>query len=107
MDFELEKKLFEKSAPYPFHDFMHYESGFWHLTGYASNYYTYMWSLVIAKDIDGAFAKAGYMNAKTAAKYRETILSRGGEKDAADLVKDFLGRQFSFDAFDAWLAGKD
>ena len=28
----------------------------------------------------------------------------GGRKDAADLVADFLGRPYSFDAWAAWLA---
>ena len=28
----------------------------------------------------------------------------GGRKDAAELVEDFLGRPYSFDAFEAWLA---
>ncbi|MDQ1218148.1 hypothetical protein QE411_003003 [Microbacterium arborescens] len=29
----------------------------------------------------------------------------GGSRDAADLVADFLGRPYSFDAYRAWLAG--
>jgi thimet oligopeptidase len=28
----------------------------------------------------------------------------GGRRDAADLVADFLGRPYSFDAWQAWLA---
>jgi len=32
------------------------------------------------------------------------VLAPGGQKDAADLVADFLGRPYSVDAFAAWLA---
>ena len=69
-------------------------------------YYTYMWSLVIAKDIVSAFKIHGMMNKDLSMKYRHTILEPGGSKDASDLVKDFLGRDYSFDAFKQWLEGK-
>jgi thimet oligopeptidase len=36
-------------------------------------------------------------------RYRDRILAAGGSKDAADLVADFLGRPYNFDAFEAWL----
>jgi len=38
------------------------------------------------------------------AEDRDRVLARGGEKDAADLVADFLGRPFTFDSYAAWLA---
>ena len=44
------------------------------------------------------------MNATTATRYRDTILAAGGSKDAAELLQDFLGRPYRFDAFEAWLA---
>jgi thimet oligopeptidase len=31
------------------------------------------------------------------------VLAQGGRKDAADLVEDFLGRPYSFEAFKTWL----
>jgi thimet oligopeptidase len=31
------------------------------------------------------------------------VLVPGGSKDAADLVKDFLGRPYGFEAFHEWL----
>ena len=71
--------------------------------GYSAIYYTYMWSLVIAKDLLSEFERDGLLNSKTARRYRDTILSPGGSKPAAELVRDFLGRPFSFDAFEAWL----
>ena len=76
---------------------------FGHLDGYSALYYTYMWSLVIAKDVFGEFRRAGIMDAATAARYRREVLEPGGARPAADLVRSFLGRPFSFDAFAAWL----
>jgi thimet oligopeptidase len=67
-------------------------------------YYTYMWSLVIAKDMLSAFEHDGLMDAETTRRYRDCVLAPGGTKDAADLVRDFLGRQYSFDAFEKYLA---
>ncbi len=62
-----------------------------------------MWSLVIAKDLLSKFEQDGMLNTKTARRYRETILEPGGSKKAAELVQDFLGRPYSFEAFEAWL----
>ncbi|UYO97041.1 Zn-dependent oligopeptidase [Microbacterium sp. M28] len=83
----------------------HFQAGFGHLTSYSSGYYTYMWSLVIAKDLFSAFDPADLFAPEVAGRYRDEVLARGGSADAADLVASFLGRPYSFDAFGAWLAG--
>jgi thimet oligopeptidase len=31
------------------------------------------------------------------------VLAAGGSRDAADLVSDFLGRPYGFEAFERWL----
>ncbi len=80
-------------------------TSFGHLAGYGSAYYTYMWSLVIAKDLFSAFDPDDLFDPEVAGRYRDTILAQGGRKDAADLVADFLGRPYRFDAYAAWLAG--
>ncbi|MFS0713051.1 M3 family metallopeptidase [Microbacterium sp. 2P01SA-2] len=82
----------------------HTYAGFGHLTGYGACYYTYQWSLVIARDLLSAFDD-DLMDPAVATRYRERILEPGGSRDAADLVADFLGRPYSFDAYRAWLAG--
>ncbi len=81
----------------------HFYASFGHLEGYSSAYYTYMWSLVIAKDLLSAFDPGDLLNADVASRYRDRILAPGGSRDAARLVEDFLGRPFTFDAFVAWL----
>lgn len=81
----------------------HFHASFGHLEGYTSGYYTYMWSLVIAKDLFSAFDGDNLLETEAAHRYRDRILAAGGSKDAADLVEDFLGRPYAFDAFEAWL----
>jgi thimet oligopeptidase len=81
----------------------HFHAAFGHLVGYSSGYYTYMWSLVIAKDLFSAFDRENLYDEEIATRYRTRILEPGGRKDAADLVEDFLGRPFGFDSFATWL----
>jgi thimet oligopeptidase len=97
-------ELQERYAPTSWVAGTHMFANFGHLGGYSSAYYTYMWSLVIAKDMFSAFDPDDLFAPEVAARYRDRILARGGEKDAADLVADFLGRPFTFDAYAAWLA---
>ena len=82
----------------------HFHTGFGHLEGYTSAYYTYMWSLVIAKDLFSAFDPDDLFATDVATRYRDSILAAGGSKDAADLVRDFLGRPYDTAAFEAWLS---
>ena len=97
-------ELQERYSPYAFIDGTHFFANFGHLGGYSSAYYTYMWSLVIAKDLFSAFDPDDLFAADVAARYRDRVLALGGTKDAADLVADFLGRPYTFDAYAAWLA---
>jgi thimet oligopeptidase len=82
----------------------HMHCSFGHLDGYGSGYYTYMWSLVIAKDLFSAFDADDLFAVDVARRYRDRVLAMGGRKDAADLVADFLGRPYSFESWAAWLA---
>lgn len=81
----------------------HFHASFGHLEGYGSGYYTYMWSLVIAKDLFSAFDENDLFAPEVANRYRDRVLAAGGSKDAKDLVEDFLGRAYTFDAFERWL----
>jgi Zn-dependent oligopeptidase len=97
------RELQEQYDLFPFVDGTHFHASFGHLVGYTSAYYTYMWSLVIAKDLMSGFDRADLFNADTARRYRDAILAAGGRKDAAELVEDFLGRPYSFEAYEKWL----
>jgi thimet oligopeptidase len=81
----------------------HFFAAFGHLEGYGSGYYTYMWSLVIAKDLFSAFDRDDLFATDVAVRYRDRVLAAGGSKDAADLVEDFLGRPYGFESFQRWL----
>jgi len=81
----------------------HFHTSFGHLEGYGSGYYTYMWSLVIAKDLFSAFDPADLFDTEVSYRYRDRVLAAGGSKDAADLVADFLGRAYDFGSFESWL----
>ena len=96
-------ELQERYSPFRYLDGTHMFAAFGHLGGYSSAYYTYAWSLVIAKDLFSAFDPDDMFDPQVARRYRDRILAPGGSRDAADLVQDFLGRPYTFDAYAAWL----
>ena len=96
-------ELQRRYTPFRHVDGTYLQESFGHLDGYSAIYYTYMWSLVIAKDLFGEFARAGSMDRATARRYRRTVLEPGGSRPAAELVRDFLGRPSGFEAYRAWL----
>jgi len=100
------RQLAEKRLPrflFDYIDGTHFYASFGHLEGYTSAYYTYMWSLVISKDLFSAFDRNRLFDTAVAYRYRDEILAAGGRSDAADLVANFLGRPYSFEAFGRWL----
>jgi thimet oligopeptidase len=103
---QLSAQLQEKYTPYKYVPGTYFHESFGHLDGYSAVYYTYMWSLVIAKDMFSAFnAQGDIMKPEMAAKYRHAVLEPGGSKPAAKLVEDFLGRPYSFKPYETWLNG--
>jgi thimet oligopeptidase len=105
---EAMKKLQEKYSPFrhEHRDGTYFQLAFGHLEGYSAAYYTYVWSLVIAKDLETEFQKHGYLDPATTMKYRKTVLEPGGSKPAAELVEDFLGRPYGFEAYREYLDAK-
>ena len=67
----------------------HMQTSFGHLDGYSAVYYTYMWSLVIAKDLFSQFDRNQLLAPAIAGKYRDTVLAPGGSKPAAALRTRF------------------
>jgi peptidyl-dipeptidase Dcp len=67
--------------------------------GYASAYYSYMWSEVLDADAFAAFDETGdVFDPATAAKLREHIYAAGGSRDPADAYRAFRGRLPTVDA---------
>ena len=61
--------------------------------GYASGYYSYMWSEVMDADAFKAFEESGdIFNRELAKKLHDYIYSAGGTQDPADAYKAFRGR---------------
>ena len=104
VDFDaLIKSLQARLDPFTPVEGVHFEDTFTHLTGYASNYYTYVLDKVIAIDFFSQFDKNSLLDGPTAMRYRHTVLEPGATKPAADLVKDFLGRPQNMDALKVWM----
>jgi thimet oligopeptidase len=93
-------------TPIPTMPDTHMQTAFGHLDGYSAYYYTYLWSLVIAKDMFSRFNHDNLLDPTVAKRYRDMVLAPGGSKPAKALVHEFLERDYDFKAFDEWLAGK-
>src|ERR1700682_2149620 len=77
----------------------HEIAAFVHLAGYSSAYYTYLWDKVIAEDFFNKFDRNDLLAPEIALRYRSTVLEKTGSMPANDLVKSFLGRTQTMDAF--------
>ncbi len=95
----------EKYMPWPYVEATHRQASMAHLANrnYASGYYMYMWSLVIAKDFFSRFDQKDLLAPRIAHEFREKVLQVGGTKPASAIVEDFLGRPFNANAWGAWL----
>ena len=61
--------------------------------GYAAGYYAYIWSEVLdANTVDWIKAHGGLTRAN-GDRFRQTLLSRGGSRDALQLFRDFAGHE--------------
>ena len=84
---------------YPFKEVNHLASFGHMLGGYDAGYYGYLWAEVIGDDLFSRFEEEGVLSSSVGRDYREKILSPGGSKDANELVKDFLGRDWNNKSF--------
>ena len=83
-----------------------FPSSFSHIaSGYAAGYYGYMWSEVIALDMLSPF-KRDMLDPKVGRRFREIILAQGGQEEEMSLVRRFLGREPSNEAFFAEITGR-
>ncbi len=59
--------------------------------GYSAGYYSYIWSEVMDADTVEWFKENGGMTRENGDHFRNTLLSRGGSKEALELFRDFRG----------------
>jgi thimet oligopeptidase len=84
---------------FPAPDDTYWQAGFGHLFGYDAGYYGYKWSEVFADDMFTRFEAAGPLDQALGREYRAAVLERGGAVDGDVLVRDFLGREPTSEAF--------
>jgi thimet oligopeptidase len=99
-------KNLESATPLGSVDETMFPASFNHIaSNYAAGYYGYMWSQVLALDMLSQF-KRDMLDARVGARYRDTILSQGGQVEEMQMVRKFLGREPSSEAFFAEITGK-
>lgn len=59
--------------------------------GYAAGYYAYIWSEVLDANTVDWIKQNGGLKRENGDRFRDTLLSRGGSKDASQLFVDFTG----------------
>ncbi len=84
----------------PFHEGTFSLAGFGHLMGgYDAGYYGYLWARVFGDDMFNRFEAEGVTSPAVGQAYRREILEPNGARDAAELLRAFLGREPSSEAF--------
>jgi len=97
------REIRTRFSPYTFVDGNRMYAAFTHLPDYGSKYYTYVLDKVIAIDFYAQFDRDHPLDGPAAARYRHNVIDPGATRPAAQLVRDFLGRPQSMDAFKTWL----
>jgi thimet oligopeptidase len=93
------RATYHATLPFEFPtDEVHPEASFMHLSGYASAYYTYPWSQVIAADLVSRFG-SNPLDPSIGRQFRRTILEGGRSKPSARQIEAFLGRPFQTTAW--------
>jgi thimet oligopeptidase len=97
------RRLYERFLPYEWIEGNRMYASFTHLTGYSSNYYTYLYDKVIALDFFAQFPRHALLDSPAAMRYRKTVLDPGGSMPGKEIVQRFLGRSQSSEAFTNWI----
>jgi len=60
--------------------------------GYASAYYSYIWSETLEADAFSRFEGEGVLNDRTGRAFLECVLAQGDRRDPEELFREFMGR---------------
>ncbi len=85
----------------PGHPDTHMGASFGHMMHdeYPAGYYGYLWALVYGHDMFSVFEEEGTLNPEVGSRYRNAILAKGGTMDGEQLLRGFLDREPSSEAF--------
>lgn len=97
---DFEKKAWEKAQLLPQIENTCMSVQFGHIMsgGYSAGYYSYKWAEVLDADAFSMFKENGIFNKKTAERFRECILSKGGTEHPMVLYRNFRGQEPTIDA---------
>ncbi len=99
-------KQLESATPLGHVEGTMFPASFAHIaSGYAAGYYGYMWSQVLALDMLTPFEK-NMLDPRVGKRYLDTILSQGAQQEESAMVRRFLGREPSSEAFFAEITGR-
>lgn len=89
-----EQNALKKTRLLPQPDSVALSTSFGHIFagGYSAGYYSYKWAEVLEADAFSLFKEKGIFNKEIAASFRDNILSRGNMEGAAQLFRNFRGR---------------
>ena len=92
---ELLNSIREETALIPTPSYNKFQNGFAHIFagGYAAGYYSYKWAEVLSADLFFSVVDEGIFNSKSAQKYLDIILKRGGAKSMQELFYELQGRE--------------
>ena len=97
---EFEKKAKAKATIMPEVAGLTRSTSFGHIFAgkYSAGCYSYKWAEVLDADAFELFKKEGIFNPAIGAKFRSTILEKGGSEHPLKLYKNFRGQEASIDA---------
>jgi oligopeptidase A len=92
---EILNEVRREVAVVPVPEWNRFPNSFGHIFagGYAAGYYSYKWAEVLAADAFSAFEETGVFDSTTAQRFLDTILTRGGSRDALEAFIEFRGRR--------------
>jgi thimet oligopeptidase len=97
---ELHKALHSSiNLAYGYDTESHFHSSFGHLDEYGARYYGYLWSRVFALDLFSYIKERGLLSKDIGVRYAKEILRKGGGDEPERMIRSFLGRDPSSQAF--------
>jgi thimet oligopeptidase len=90
-------RITNEYSPFQYHEATYGYANLPSLTNLDCQVYTYLWSGAIVVDLLSEFDDSYICSPEVARRVRQYLLEPGASKDPDELVRDFLGRDYSFD----------